>query len=166
MKYLAIIGLSCMGLVACNPSSEHNEMGESEETPAYDPAQSEDLTEEESIIPQEVKDAFEAKYGNEKVDWNRDDNGFFEGRFKKDGVKYRADFSPIGEWVETENSVKYDDLPVVLQQFITTNYDKSNVAELEHVDHHDKGEFYDLEFKQEGKNHDVEITPEGEVLTE
>ncbi|UII19517.1 PepSY-like domain-containing protein [Fulvivirga ligni] len=116
-------------------------------------------------IPKEVKEAFEKKYPSHKdVEWNVDDHGFYEADFKLDGEKYRADFEKSGVWVETENSIKYDDLPDVVKDVIKEGYDKDEITEIEHVQNAEKGEFFDVEFKRKGKNKDVMITPSGKII--
>ncbi len=117
------------------------------------------------VIPQAVIDSFQKKYPKEKSPkWEMDGNGYFEAVFKKDGEKYRADFTLTGKWVETESSIKFKELPEKVQQVIKDRYDKKNISEIERVEHHSKGLFYDVEFKSPGKNIDVEINANGEVI--
>lgn len=116
-------------------------------------------------IPEAVLEAFQQKYPKEKSpEWEVDANGYYEAHFKKDGEKYRADFSASGQWIETENSIKFDDLPDVVQDIIKDEFDKDEITEIEHVTHSSKGEFYDVEFKQKGKNRDIEFNAEGKII--
>lgn len=115
--------------------------------------------------PDPVKKIFQAMYpGENDPDWHKDDNGNYESNFKIDGIKYRADFKPTGEWIETESSIDFDELPQAVQDKIKSEYDKSDITEIEKVEHHSKGLFYDVEFKRKGKNKDVEMTASGEVI--
>ena len=116
-------------------------------------------------IPDAVKQAFEAKYPNENnPDWEVDANGNYEAQFKQNGEKYRADFSPSGNWIETESSIKKDDLPKAIRDIIKKEYGSEDITEVEHVDSESKGEFYDVEFKQKGKNMDVEFRANGTII--
>lgn len=116
-------------------------------------------------IPQEVKTSFKVNYpGENDPDWKKDKNGNFESSFKIDGKHYRADFTPEGAWIETERSIKKKDLPEVIQQLLKTEYDKFNVVEIEEVQHHTKGLFYDVELKKDGEKHDVEFSKDGNVI--
>jgi len=116
-------------------------------------------------IPQAVKDSFQKKYPKEKSpDWSVDSHGYYEAQFKKDGEKYRADFKSDGQWIETENSIKFDDLPKAVRKVVEKDYDKGDITEIERVEHHSKGLFFDVEFKRPGKNKDVELNAEGKVL--
>lgn len=116
----------------------------------------------ESDVPDAVKETFKAKYPNENdPDWHKDQNGNFESNFKKDGEHYRADFSPSGEWIETERSIKKKDLPEPVKKRLKQDFDDLKIAEIEEVQHHSKGLFYDVEFKKDGEKVDVEFDKNG-----
>lgn len=110
---------------------------------------------------------FEKQYPDAtEVDWEEDSNGFYEATFKQNGHQLRADFTQQGDWVETERSLKYDELPQAVQEVIQSDYDKDEITEIELVQHSERGEFYDVEFKQEGKNMDVEIRDNGQIISQ
>lgn len=109
--------------------------------------------------------AFKKKYPEaSSVDWEIDDHGNTEAQFKMNGEKFRADFTPDGKWIETENSIDWDDLPSTIQEIIKKSYEKDDITEIEWVDHYSKGIFYDVEFKQKGKNMDIEFNKDGKRL--
>jgi hypothetical protein len=64
----------------------------------------------------------------------------------------------------TENSIKVSELPQVIQDKINTTYALYEISEVEHVMSASKGEFYDVEFKQKGKNKDIEFRKDGTVI--
>lgn len=112
----------------------------------------------------DAEDALWMKYPDiQNVSWNTDDHGNQEAEFEMQGEKYRADFDQQGQWIETENSIDYDDLPEAVKQALK-DYDKDDIAEVEHVDNQKKGEFFDVEFKQKGKNKDIEIRADGTII--
>ena len=116
-------------------------------------------------VPTIVLESFEVKYPNEKdPSWEIDAHNNFEAHFKIEGVKHRADFLPSGEWVETEISISKKELPEAIKQKIKENYSYYKITEIEKVSNALKGEFYDVEFKQKGKNKDVEFRVSGEEL--
>ena len=116
-------------------------------------------------VPDEVRASFEYKYpGENDPDWKKDKNGNYESHFKKDGNHYRADFSPNGDWIETERSLDKDDLPKAVREIIKMQYKDFEIVEIEEVDHHSKGVFYDVEFKRNGEKKDVEFKANGQVL--
>ena len=116
-------------------------------------------------VPKAVKTAFKKKYPKENnPKWEIDANGNYEAKFKKKGEKYRADFSPEGYWIETENSIKNKELPKAIRTVIKRKYGSEEITEVEHVTSATKGEFYDVEFKKKGKNRDVEFRASGEII--
>jgi len=142
MRILLFIFLLCF--ISCETETPKNEVQEQLE------------------IPQIVLDAFAQKYPNEKnADWEVDRNNNYEAQFKEDGVKYKADFSPNGIWVETECSLKKKDLPDAVRETIKRDYDDHKIVEIEKTDHPKKGIFYDIEFKKDGKKFDIEYDENG-----
>ncbi len=116
-------------------------------------------------VPEEVKQAFAAKYpGEDEPDWRVDRNGNYEAHFKQDGDKYRADFSPSGKWVETERSIKKKELPDAVKATLEEKYKDVKIVELEWVNHAQKGIFYDVELKELGQKFDVEINEQGTII--
>lgn len=116
-------------------------------------------------VPAVVIMAFQKKYPKESVPkFETDAHGYWEGHFKKKGEKYRADFNADGRWRETENSIKISELPAPILEKINTSYALYTIAEVEHVMSASKGEFYDVEFKQKGKNKDIEFRKDGTVI--
>jgi len=115
--------------------------------------------------PDNVKKAFQIKYkGESDPDWKKDSHGNYEAHFEKDGIHYRADYSPDGKWIETESSISFDELPKAVQKEIKEKFPDQEITEIERVEHHSKGLFYDVEFKRKGKNKDVEFRESGEIL--
>lgn len=47
---------------------------------------------------------------------------------------YRVDFDGSENWVETENPIKYKNLPDVVKDAIKRDYDKDNIVEVERVE--------------------------------
>lgn len=116
-------------------------------------------------VPKVVLASFELKYPDEKdPDFEQDSHGYWEAHFKKKGEKYRADFNADGTWIETENSIKDKEIPIAIQKAIRREFSEMKIAEAEHVMSAIKGEFYDIEFKQKGKNRDVEYRKDGSKL--
>lgn len=154
MKYLSVIVFSLFfcGMLSCKEKETQQ-------------AKKQDRTTQEGV-PVIVAEAFKEKYPDEKnPDWERDANGYWEAHYKKDGEKYRADFTPEGSWIETENSIDKADLPDAVKKTIEEKYPDREITEVEYVVSSREGNFYDVEFKQEDKNMDVEIKEDGTVIT-
>jgi len=144
-KYLVLLCFLTIGVVSCQEKKDV----------------------EKTNVPESVQMAFEKKYpGENDPDWKQDEHGYWESHFKMDGEKYRADFNSDGSWVETENSIKNDELPEAIKKQIETNYSDYEITEVEHVHSSEKGIFYDVEFKQKGKNMDVEFREDGTVISQ
>lgn len=115
--------------------------------------------------PEAVKITFQNKYpGENDPDWHIDSNGNYESRFRIDGMRHRADFSPDGQWIETEVSIKKKQLPKAIRDVLKKDFDHEKITEIERVDSAEKGLFFDVEFKRKGKNKDVEFNAQGEIL--
>ncbi|TSE09147.1 PepSY-like domain-containing protein [Aquimarina algiphila] len=116
-------------------------------------------------IPEKVKQTFKLKYpGENDPDWHKDKNGYYESNFKIKGEHYRADFDVSGQWVETERNIKKKDLPKKIKDKIKSDFDDYKIVEIEEVDHHAKGKFYDVELKIKGKKKDIEFDENGQIL--
>lgn len=113
-------------------------------------------------VPGVVERAFSERYPTAKAEaWEVDDNGYWEAAFQWNGHDHRADFTTDGEWVESEQSIGFEDLPDVVQRAIKLEFGDDEISEIEAVDHSVRGEFFDVEFKREGKNLDIEYDARG-----
>ena len=117
-------------------------------------------------VPAVVAQAFAVKYPTVRdAEWQRDRNDSYEAHFVYQGVKLRADFTPTGSWIETERSIKWDELPNAVQESIKSEYDKDDIVELEFTQNAKRGDFYDVEIDPKGeKKFDVEYRADGTVL--
>jgi len=67
-------------------------------------------------IPVAVQKAFEQKFPNAtNVKWDKENSHEYEASFNQKGVKYSANFSESGEWLETESPTTFDKLPSEVQ---------------------------------------------------
>ena len=114
-------------------------------------------------VPDVVKAAFAKKYPDEKKEkWNVDRNNNYEAEFKEGGEKFKADFTPDGMWIET--GIEKKDLPKAVEKAIEEKFKDVKIVEIERADHHKKGLFYDVEFKENGKKFDIEFNAEGTII--
>lgn len=113
-----------------------------------------------------METTFKAKYPDaKKVSWDKDSNGNYEAQFEQNDEKYRADFTPAGDWIETENSIKFKHLPEAVQEAVKREYDEDDIEEIEQVNHYQKGIFYDVEFDAKGsKKIDIEYNGLGKII--
>ena len=153
-----LIVLGCFAVFACQDASSAPSTAEK--------VDSDRTQQEQDGTPRVVVEAFAAKYPNAKdVDWRRDRNDSYEAHFELGDRKLRADFNPNGTWIETEESIDYDELPKAVQEAIKAEFDKDDIVELEFTDNAEKGEFYDVEIDPKGeKKFDVEYRADGTKL--
>ena len=113
-----------------------------------------------------VVKAFEAKYPKaEKVKWNIDSHGYHEAHFTYQGKKHRADFYDNGEWRETETSTSWKKLPAAVIKTLKNNkLDKDDIVEVEEVDSHTEGHFFDVESKKGKGKTDFRVKEDGTLL--
>lgn len=118
-----------------------------------------------AAVPAGVEAVFKEKYpAAEKVKWGVDRNGLWEAKFDLDGIEYRADFKKDGSWVETENNIKFRELPDAVQQKFRSEFGDAKISEVERVDSAEKGLFFDVEIARSGKNLDIEYAEDGTKL--
>jgi putative PepSY-like beta-lactamase-inhibitor len=78
-------------------------------------------------IPATVTDSFKEKYPDANgVEW-RDKLSVFSAMFEKDGVPYEAKYNSKGQWLNTENEIKTEDLPSAVHEGL----EKSKYADWE-----------------------------------
>ena len=122
-------------------------------------------SEAKAQAPDAVKATFESKYpGENDPDWHLDKNGNYESNFKKKDKHYKADFTPEGQWIETERRIKKKELPETIQKILESEYEDFEIVEIEEVQHHSKGLFYDVELKKDGEKNDVEFKENGTII--
>lgn len=120
-----------------------------------------------SCSPQPPLDSLLRLYPDAKdISWNIDRNGNMEANYSINGVKYRSDFNPLtGEWIETERSIKWKDLPKAVTESVLKHADRSQIVELEEVHSRTKGFFYDVEVRKKGKGkRDLVIAKDGTII--
>ncbi len=116
-------------------------------------------------VPKNVEKSFREKFPDVVApSWEIDTNGSWEAHFEKDGIKYRADFNPNGDWVETENSLNFQELPSHVQTAIQLDYTIENIRDIEAVESLTHGRHYDVEFLKGGEKFDVMYDEEGRTL--
>ncbi len=109
-------------------------------------------------VPSAVENSFAKKYPDvSEVEWEQDSHDYWEGKFTVDKIHYRADFEEDGTWIETENSIDFQDLPRTIRNAIVAKFPDEEISELESVDNAARGKFYDVEFLRNGEKYDVEF---------
>lgn len=88
---------------------------------------------------------------------------FYKVEYKKDGREFELQVDDDGKVLEIEESMKMEDLPPAVQETVKAESAGGKIKEL--VLETEKGKtFYEVEFKKEGKEHEVKIAEDGTVL--
>ncbi|MEN8846891.1 MAG: DUF4956 domain-containing protein [Akkermansiaceae bacterium] len=112
-----------------------------------------------------VEKTFKEKYPDiEAPRWKAESNGLWEAHFEINGIKYRADFTTEGNWVETEHNLTFSQLPPEVRSAINLKFDPNDIRDIEGVDSPTHGIFYDVEFQQGSEDVDVMFDANGKVL--
>jgi hypothetical protein len=74
-------------------------------------------------VPAAVQKEFEKKFaGVEKVKWDRQKNGQCDVTFKWNDRKCSASFSESGEWLRTEITIPYKEVPVNVKKVVNLKF--------------------------------------------
>nr|WP_199326014.1 PepSY-like domain-containing protein [Nostoc parmelioides] len=104
------------------------------------------------VVPQSVKQAFQAKYPNIPHTWQRHNYGY-EAVFTQNNIQYEAEFSDTGEWLETEYYVTEKDFPPIVLKRINQERPGYIITK------------YEIEITPNGMFYEVDIT-DGELEEE
>ena len=79
-------------------------------------------------IPSAVITAFNQKFPNAlKVKWDKENAHEFEAGFTWNGVKQSANYSDLGEWLETESPINFSQLPQKVKNAFGTKHENSKI---------------------------------------
>ena len=77
----------------------------------------------QATIPAAVTAAFNQKFQHAaKVKWDKENAHEYEASFQLNQKSYSANFSDKGEWLETENPIEFQQLPVKVQQAFNASH--------------------------------------------
>ncbi|MBD2168345.1 PepSY-like domain-containing protein [Calothrix membranacea FACHB-236] len=104
------------------------------------------------IVPPSVEAAFQAKYADVPRTWQKTHYGY-EANFIQNNIKYEAEFSETGKWLETEYYVQGKDFPAVVLKRIKQERPQFKITK------------YEIEITPQGNFYEVDIT-DGEIEEE
>ena len=113
-------------------------------------------------IPQVVASAFQIKFPKAtNIKWGKENAHEYEAEFKIDGIDYSANFSGSGEWLETEISFTFDQLPTNVKAAFNSSHKDAKVKEVAKIETSKGITKYELEIKQGVKTVDILYNTEG-----
>lgn len=112
-------------------------------------------------VPQAAKDAFASKFPSAKnIKWGKENAKEFEAEFTLDGVAVSANFDNNGQWLETETTMPFADLPVPVKESVQGKYPDATISLSEKIEHPDKV-MYEVHLKAKGKKLELVMNPDG-----
>lgn len=120
---------------------------------------------EDFAVPQEVKMDFEARYPESEVtnlDATRDR---YSIDYTKDNKEYTSYYDTRNNWMETHQSMSYNNLPANAKSaFMGTEYKDSPVESVNLVENQDGNQYYQLTVQQSGASRNLYINTNGKVI--
>lgn len=115
-------------------------------------------------VPDEVKSSFKDKFPDAKnVSWDNESSDEWEAEFQQNDIKYSADFSSEGEWMETETEITNAELPSEVVQGVQSKYPGASISKAEKVERKD-GTAYELEIKSDSGEMEVIFDASGNFV--
>lgn len=118
-------------------------------------------------VPEAVNKAFQNKFPNAtNAKWDKENAHEFEADFVWNGAKYSANFSDTGEWLETESTISFNQLPEKVQKAFNNSYPGANVKAVAKIETSKSTTKYEVEIKQSIKNKEVLYIEDGIEIKE
>jgi hypothetical protein len=99
----------------------------------------------------------------QKVNWTKEANGDFEAEFKLNEKKMSANFTPKGDWVETESPIDITKIPPAVGASFKRQHEKAKIK-LAYKIETAKQFKYEIEYKEGSKTQEVIYDIDGKVL--
>jgi len=114
--------------------------------------------------PQKVKEAFQKKFPTvSSVEWEKESETEWEAEFKMDKIKYSANFSENGTWIETEHEVRKKDIPKNVYNSLMIEFPGYEIEGVEISETKD-GSFYEFEIERKKKTMEVVIDKNAKII--
>jgi hypothetical protein len=130
-----------------------------------DTNQAKETTVDAVDVPPLVADAFKAKYPNAVVkQWNIEDDGY-EAVTDLNSMEYSIAFNAKGEWLETERTLKYADLPEKVKEALSSSdFGSWEVKEVSEVEAPQHPFLYEIEVKRGSDEKELFFSRDGNMI--
>ncbi len=116
-------------------------------------------------VPSSVVKAFNKKFPDvSKVKWDKENAHEYEASFKMNDIKYSANFSDNGEWLETETASSFDKLPQEVQDAFNTNYNGYKAKATSTIETSKGTTKYEIEYKNGKKTVELFYDDKGNAV--
>ncbi len=117
--------------------------------------------------PGAVQKAFEQKFPNATgATWDKENTHNYEASFTWKGVKYSANFSDTGEWLETESPFSFNELPDKVQAAFNASQKGVTIKAVSKIETSKGVMKYEVEIKHGVKTVELFYTPDGTATRE
>ena len=115
-------------------------------------------------VPEYVKKEFVKKYPTaQAVKWGSEEDNEWEAEFKINGQEMSASFDNKGTWLETEAEISEKDLPAIVSNTLTTEFNGYKSSEITTIENPQmKG--FELRLKKGETSLEVVIDNSGKVV--
>ena len=119
---------------------------------------------EENKVPQKVKDSFAKKFPTaSSVEWDKESDTEWEAEFKMNGKEYSSNFTEDGAWTETEYEVTKPEIPQIVLNALTSNFEGYDIEEIE-LSETAEGVVYEFAIEKGDSEMEVAIDPQGNIV--
>lgn len=116
-------------------------------------------------VPASVQKAFDQKFPNTKgVKWEKEKKSY-EAEFMSNGKEVSAEFSPEGQWLQTEREIQINELPAAIQTAIKSKFAGYNLKEAEIVENKN-GKNYQVELLKGKEEIEAQFSENGTLLSQ
>lgn len=117
-------------------------------------------------VPAAVTSAFKTKYpAAANTTWEMKTGKIYEAKFKLSNDTVAASFDQTGKWQESETALKTTALPSEVQSTLTKVFTGYKINEASKIEHAQKGSCYEAEIAKGTEMYDVQLSPEGKMLS-
>lgn len=116
-------------------------------------------------IPSAVITAFNQKFPNaSNIKWDKENAHEYEAGFTWNGLKQSANYTDLGEWIETESPVDFSKLPMKVQDAFKAKHESSKIKAVAKIETSKNITKYEVEFKHGKKSKEVFYDENGNEL--
>ena len=118
-------------------------------------------------VPEAVQKAFNTKYPKiTNVKWDKENAKEWEAEFTMSGNKLSANFMEDGTWVETEQVIPLDQLPIAVADAIKKTYPNWKIKETDKTETAKNGLIYEADLTLGSKKKGVAFKEDGTPVIE
>lgn len=116
----------------------------------------------QNMAPLATVKAFKQKFPNAtNVKWGKENPNNYEASFELKSTKYSANFSDIGEWLETESPYSFGQLPEKVQAGFKKIHNDVIPKAVSKIETSKKGTIYEIEVAEGVKTVELFYKPDG-----